>query len=198
MAKKMGSSADYIVPLVVLTAAGVGLYFLWNKLFPNGPGGAASPAQAATNTTAATNQQASTKPLSPYTGTVAADVASGITPSLSDTVLGSMASQMTTAMQNGGANLSNNGSNSEQVANIFIAVNNKADVDRLYQLFGTPAFNTAGWESECQLLGINCSALDMFAALNAYCTVGDIATMNDQLSAIGYGAVLNPTGGTGQ
>ena len=59
----MGGSADYIIPLVVLTGVGVGIYFLWNKLFGSGSGsGSGLPSPLAAANSAINNAMSSSPP----------------------------------------------------------------------------------------------------------------------------------------
>jgi hypothetical protein len=66
--RKMGGSADYVIPLVVLTGVGVGIYFLWQKLFGSGSGSGLPGPLAAANT--AINNAAASSPAPVQTATM--------------------------------------------------------------------------------------------------------------------------------
>ena len=66
MARKVSGHIDYIIPLVLLTGAGIGIYFLWQKLFGSGSGSLPGPVASANN---AINNAAASVPAATQTAT---------------------------------------------------------------------------------------------------------------------------------
>jgi hypothetical protein len=64
--KKVSGTADYIIPLAIITAVGIGIYYIWQDLF-GGSGGGSGPASAVNK---ALNNATASSPLPTQVSTV--------------------------------------------------------------------------------------------------------------------------------
>jgi hypothetical protein len=140
MAKKVGSAADYIIPIGMVGVLG---FIAW-KFF--GSGGGASSASA-NNQSVAAGVQASTA------ATAQQQAAAGETAHMSAVQQQGIASQLYAIMSQSSPDLL-------QVQQLLIQPATLTDLNAIIMYFGTKQVGSSGF-NDCSLLGLNCSALDL-------------------------------------
>jgi hypothetical protein len=171
MAKKVGSAADYIIPLGVVGVLG----FLAWKFFGSGGGGGVGPSAAGANnqSLATANQQATA-------ATAQQQAAAGEKAQMSAVQQQGLASQLYAQMSQDSPNLLT-------IKNLLMEPYTLTDLNAVIQYFGTKQVGSSGF-NDCNLLGFNCSALDLpgWVALTfANDTTGALATINGYYSTQG-------------
>jgi hypothetical protein len=150
--RKIGGTADYIIPLGVV---GLGVFALYKFGLIGGSGTAAAPGATTANnaSTTAANQSATT-------ATAAANAAAGITPTMSAIAAQGVASQIYTAGTADTPDLN-------AIQSLLMQPLNIADLNQIIQYFGTK--NVASSTSifnMCYQYGYNCTAVDLSAFVN--------------------------------
>ena len=140
--------------LLLFGGLAVGVYFLWNKVF--GPGGGGANSQ--NNSSIQANSAAT------VANDLAASQAAGVQQSTPDSTLNGYATSIFQLIGNGGGPPVDDGT-SGQVLAMIQNLKNQTDWYRLVQLFGTKQYNSGGSFSVCALTGMGCDSYDLPALL---------------------------------
>jgi hypothetical protein len=175
MAKKVGSTADYIIPIGLLALAGL---VLWKLGIFNG---------TATGTGANNKLNNDTTAASAAADWATAGGAAAQT--ISDTQINSMIGAI---MSDIGSNTSifSGSSYQNDVVNQMSNLGSMADLMRMYMLWGTRAVPTQEFNL-CNTLDIDCSTVDLGTALHVTLTPAQLATVNQDLAGNGINYVFN-------
>jgi len=163
----MGETINLVVMVAVL--GGVG--YLAYKLLNGGLGSVTPGAGTTANNAGITATSATTAAAG-----VAAAAAAGIKQTVPDSTLNGYVTAITNLITPS-TTFPLDEDTSQQVQNIVISVNTKADWYRLVQLFGTKNYNAGGSQSLCSWFAIDCQQADLPGLLK-------VALQPDVISAI--------------
>lgn len=161
------SGNDWVMPVVMLGALGVGGYFLMQMLKTSTPG-----AGITANNNAITTTSASTAASS-----LATAQAAGIAQTINDTTLNGYATTIANTITPI-VSFPVDSDTAMTIQNIVTQMNTSADWFRLVQLFGTKNYNAGGSQSLCSWFAIGCNSADLPGMLKATLPQSTVNTIN--------------------
>lgn len=165
------SGNDWIGPVVMLGALGIGGYFLYTFLKTSTPGAGTTANNAAVTTTSAATAASALQ----------ASQASGVVQSINDTTLNGYATSLTNLITTQDT-FPVDADTAMQIQNIVVQMNTATDWLRLVQLFGTKNYNAGGSQSLCSWFAINCQQADLPGLLKVALPPSNINTINSYFS----------------
>lgn len=166
------SGNDWVMPVVMLGALGVGGYFLLQMLKTSTPGAGITANNNAVTTTSAATAASS----------LAAAQAKGIAQSIDDTTLNGYVTAITNTITPV-SSFPLDSDTAMTIQNIIVQMNTSADWFRLVQLFGTKNYNAGGSQSLCSWFAIGCNSADLPGMLKATMPQSNINTINSYFAS---------------
>lgn len=161
------SGNDWVGPVVMLGALGIGGYFLYQFLQGSTPGAGTTANNAAITTSTASTSSAALQ----------ASQAAGVAQTINDTTLNGYVTSLTNLITTQ-SSFPLDSDTAAQVQNIVIQMNTATDWLRLVQLFGTKNYNGGGSQSLCSWFAINCQSADLPGLLKVALPASNISTIN--------------------